>query len=81
MTPERTDIKIIVSQAVKETLLQLGFDVNDPTELQADMAHLRYWRMTLNEITTKSMIGGVIFIIGSMLSLLWVGVQVILGRP
>ncbi len=66
---------------MKETLLQLGFDVNDPTELQADMAHLRYWRMTLNEITTKSMIGGVIFIIGSMLSLLWVGVQVILGRP
>ena len=81
MTPERTDIKIIVSQAVKETLLQLGFDVNDPTELQADMAHLRYWRTTLNEVTAKSMIGGVIFVIGSILSLLWVGVQVILGRP
>ena len=54
--------------------------MNDPKRLQADMAHLRYWRETLEEITSKSIIGAVVFIIGSMLTLLWVGFQALLGK-
>lgn len=80
MPNDHEDLRAVVSHAVRETLLQLGFDANDPKSLQADMAHLRYWRETIEEITSRSIIGGLIFLIGSTLTLLWVGFQAILGK-
>lgn len=80
MSNDHEELRTVVSHAVKETLIQLGFDVNDPKRLQADMAHLRYWRETLEQITSNSIIGAVVFIIGSMLTLLWVGFQTLLGK-
>lgn len=45
-------------QAVRELLVAMGVDANDPKsllELQADFAHIRAWRESVNTIKTQSL--------------------------
>ena len=51
---EEDHVRRLVKETVSETLLQLGFDMKDPKALQADMAHLRFWRETTTSLTEKS---------------------------
>lgn len=39
-----------ISEIVRETLVALGFTVNDPTEMQKDMAHIRRQRVGCENI-------------------------------
>lgn len=77
---EEDRVRHIVKDAVSETLMQLGFDIKDPRALQADMAHLRFWRMTITSLTEKSIFGAIGFIIVTSLGVLWLGIQALLGR-
>ena len=44
----------IVEDSVKQTLLQLGLDTSHPIEIQADMKHLRDWRLAVETVRGKS---------------------------
>lgn len=46
----------IVSNAVRQTLLQLGIDAANPLEMQRDFQHLREWRKAGTEIKTKGLL-------------------------
>lgn len=48
---KNSDIKKIVQQAVRETLTGLGFNANDPTEIQADLLYLRKMRRGSEEMS------------------------------
>jgi len=50
----RKEIPLIVSDTVKQTLLQLGMDTSTPIEIQDDMRHLREWRKSVESIKNKS---------------------------
>jgi hypothetical protein len=47
--------KRIISEAVKETLLHLGLDVDNPVELRKDFNHLRDWREGTETIKDKAL--------------------------
>lgn len=50
------DIKTLVAEAVKQTLIQIGIDHSNPIEMQQDFQHLRAWRKSGQELKTKGML-------------------------
>ena len=40
----KEEVKTIVAESVRQTLMQLGIASNDPIEMQKDMQHLREWQ-------------------------------------
>ncbi|MCH2038281.1 MAG: hypothetical protein MK137_06795 [Rickettsiales bacterium] len=48
------DQNIIIRQAVKETMIGLGFDTDDPREMQKDLLHLRKIRKGSEELSRKA---------------------------
>lgn len=55
----REELKEVVCEALKETLLSYGFSVDRPNEMQKDFAYLRDLRMTdraLKEVVKKSIV-------------------------
>lgn len=63
--------KIAAREAVKETLLALGADVDDPLEQQADFRHLRSWRLSVETMKRQSLITSVIVVVGGILGAVW----------
>ena len=62
-----SDIKDIVAEAVKQTLIQLGIDADNPIEIQKDMQHLREWRETTEDLKRKGLLTLLsIFIVGTV---------------
>lgn len=75
------DITKVVSQAVTQTLVQLGIDSNNPIDMQKDFQHLRQWREAGEEIkkkTRNTVVG--IFIVG-LVGLIVVGFREWLKIP
>lgn len=77
MTP--ADVKAIVSETVRETLLSLGVDTSDPLAVQRDFAALREWRQSIEAVRAKGIVAlvGIVFAGGA--ALLWAGFKVKLG--
>ncbi|MER8924326.1 hypothetical protein NKJ23_16115 [Mesorhizobium sp. M0184] len=65
-------------EAVKETLLTLGFAVDKPLDAQADMQFLRRWRESSDTIKRQSIITAVGIITVSFLGLIWTALR---GHP
>lgn len=49
------EVRQIVRETVRETLITLGVDMTDPLELQADLRFLRQWRRAQDAMTTKAL--------------------------
>lgn len=62
-------------QAVKETLISLGVDADDPLEYQRDMQHLRSWRQASETVKRQSIITAVGIIIAGTIGAVWVFVK------
>jgi hypothetical protein len=67
------EIEDIVKRATLETLAALGFDTSKPLDLQADMAHLRKWRKSVEQIERVGWGAIVTTLIGGGLGALWLG--------
>lgn len=70
-----SELEAVVKHAIEDTLTRLGFDVNDPQELQRDLQHVRTWRRASEEVQRK----GVLTILGILLTggcaILWLGIK------
>lgn len=66
-----TEIKTIVRETVKETLLGLGVDTDDPTEVQQDWAFLRKWRKNSEAVKQQGLVAGAIAVLVGLLGLVW----------
>src|SRR5690348_13183738 len=82
-------------EAVKETLLTIGLDVSDPLRAQEgfvvvrrilldegfvkDMAHLRKWRLSVEQVETKGIIAAVGVAVSGIAVLIWIGFKTKLG--
>ena len=69
------EIQVIVAGAVSETLLKLGIDAKNPTEMQADMRHLREWRQSVNTVKRQGLITAVGVITAGILGLIWLAIK------
>lgn len=70
-----TEIKTIVKEAVKETLLGLGVDADDPTEVQKDWAFLRNWRESTEAVKRQGLIAVVVTALVGLAGLVWMAMK------
>lgn len=74
------DLKKLIAEAVRETLVQMGADPSNPIEMQRDFQHLRQWRRAGEDLRSKGMLTLLsIFITGSV-ALLLVGLRDYFGK-
>lgn len=49
------DLRKLIAEAVRETLVQMGADPSNPIEMQRDFQHLRQWRTAGEDLRAKGM--------------------------
>ena len=76
MKPE--EVREIVQDAVKETLVSIGINPKDTTEVQQDMAYIRQFRLGTQSL--KGNIGKTIItvLIPGLLYVVWSAIKVLL---
>jgi hypothetical protein len=75
----RTVAQQAARDAVKETLLAIGIDINDPLAAQRDFASLREWRQSIEAVRSKGFLTLVGIAVTGMLALLWTGLKMKIG--
>jgi hypothetical protein len=76
MTDE--DARAIARATVREMLLTLGADPDEPVELQKDFAFVRAWRLSTETVKRQGLKTAVGVIVTAVLGLLWLAIH---GRP
>jgi hypothetical protein len=74
-TPGREELARIVSETVKQTLVQLGVDAQDPIQMQRDFQHLRQWRRAGEDLRSKGMLALLGIFLTGLVSLVGIGVK------
>ena len=74
------EIRAVIAETVNETLTKIGIEHDDPVEMQKDMAHLRAWRTSVNEVRTKSMVTVLTILIAGTLGAIWLGFKASIGK-
>lgn len=77
---DEADIKKIVQESVKETMLLLGVKIDDPVEMQKDFAHLRKWRGAVETTTSTGIFTALGILVTGAMGALWLGIQVMLDK-
>lgn len=73
MPNKQSELEQVISETVRQTLLELGLDAKNPIELQKDFAHLRGWREGVDEVKRKGFVAAISVIIAGSLGLMWAG--------
>lgn len=60
-------------EAVRDMLLMMGFDIEDPHEMQADMQSIRQWRHSTTQIKNMALKVVIGTFFTGLLALLWLG--------
>jgi hypothetical protein len=68
-----------IRKAVHETLLALGLDVGDPTELQQDFAFLRSWRESTRAVRRHTTLTAIGVVVTGGIALLVMAVKSVFG--
>lgn len=58
-------------EAVRQTLLTLGIDTQDPIEVQADMRHLREWRKSVATVKKQSLMTAIAILTSGIIGVIW----------
>lgn len=61
------ELRDLISSTVKDTLLSLGIDNEDPIEMQKDFQHLREWRESTDAAKRKGVLAVVTVIVTSVI--------------
>jgi hypothetical protein len=72
-TISKVEMQAIVSEAVHQTLVQMGVDVSSPLDMQRDFQHLRDWRMAQEAIKRKGYLAMASILVTGFVALLWIG--------
>jgi hypothetical protein len=63
------------TQAVENTLLKLGFNLEDVTEIQADMAAVRNWRKAQVQIRSTTRTAAIWVLVSGFAAIILLGVK------
>ena len=81
MPPRHTQTKAdVIRKTVHETLLGLGFDLSEPSELQADMHYLRGIRRGSEDMRKLVKNSIITLLVSTGLYLLWEAVRAVIKR-
>jgi hypothetical protein len=69
----KQEIRKIVSDTVRETLIELGIAHDDPLEMQRDFQHLREWRLATAMIRRKGILAVLGLVIAGTAAAMWLG--------
>lgn len=69
------EIRKIVAETVKETLMRIGVEADNPLEVQKDMQHLRAWRESVATVKRQSIITAIGIITAGILGLIWLAIR------
>ena len=69
----KQEIKRIVAESVRETLIELGIAHDDPLEMQKDFQHLREWRLATAMIRRKGILAVLGLVIAGAAAAMWLG--------
>jgi len=67
-------------RVVKETFLMLGVSIDEPLEVQADMLHLRAWRMSIAAVKRQGLITSIGILTTGVLGLIWMTISAKTGQ-
>lgn len=57
------ELKLVISSTVKDTLIQMGIDSQNPIEMQKDFGHLRRHRESVEAVKKNAWVKGIGFLI------------------
>jgi hypothetical protein len=66
--------------AVKETLLSLGIDMENPLEMQEDFAWLRRYRQMAEKVGNRMIATVIVILTGGFIAAMWTGFKSKLGN-
>jgi len=49
------DLRVVTREAVEQTLMTLGVDVQNPLQMQQDFARLREWRLAMDGVRRRGL--------------------------
>jgi len=70
--------KVSATEVLHELFLRLGVDVDEPTQVQRDMAFVRNWRLSAEAIKRQGLMAAVGVLIVGILGLIWASLK---GTP
>jgi len=71
----REEIREVIQDTVRETLLTMGVDTKDPMSVQKDFQWVRRMRSTSEKLQSQGMIALLSILISALLAAAWLGVQ------
>lgn len=80
ITMTRDELEDLNAEVTKNVLSRLGFDVDNPKEVRADLEHLRRWRVSVNKVSTIGMGAAITTIVSGLLAAVWIGVSHLIGQ-
>ena len=72
---QKEELRVLVAESVKQTLIQMGIASSDPIEMQKDMLHLREWRKSMETVKSKSVLTLITIALTGSAAALWVGIK------
>lgn len=66
---------LAAKKAVEETFLRLGVDPADPISAQKDFAHLRRWRISVENFSAKAVLTAIGVMVTGAMALIYVGLK------
>lgn len=70
---DEKQVREIVKESVKETLVTLGIEACDPIDMQRDFQFLREVRQTAEKVKGKAILAAVGVLVAALLGVLWLG--------
>lgn len=80
VTLTRDELRTLISEGVTDAFHRMGIQAHEPTEMQRDFAHLRRWRMAVDDAQKTGFRIVVGTLIAGLLGAVWMGIKVYLGR-
>lgn len=71
----RDQTRDLIAESVRQTLIQLGVESENPLEMQRDFQHLRNWRKSGEEIKRKSLMVVIGTFLTGLIGLIWLGIR------
>lgn len=63
------------SEAVKQTLVTMGIDADNPFEVQKDMQHLREWRESISAVKRHGLLAAIGVLTIGLIGLIWAAIK------
>ncbi len=71
----RSETQMLIAESVRQTLIQLGVESENPLEMQRDFQHLRAWRKSGEEIKSKSILVITGTFVTGLISIIWLSIK------